>query len=390
MTQDAADLPRVAELHRTAMDLADQAAAAKRAGDEASFMDRTREALEKETLAADLVAEWLDLEPTRSVLHRSAATLAFECGEARRAEQLVGRALAGQPPLEIASELRDLLETIAFHRHLVVRGVALQRGELQMSLAGLSVASGLTRSDMFVTRVKDFETLVYRTAERRLGKPFREAGRRIKKLAEELQLYISVPREGSFAVTFRIGQSMQLPLPFPGADFAGELIDDLLDGLELVNGGNLDRLSEHIRDESYFRNFVGLARSIAPDGEDVRLVGFTAPAARGERLVAMSRARTDIPTSASVSASAVAVLSSGTVDDTAATIVEVRGVLLEADATSRKEGRICVVANGREQSIRVPRGMMSDVVRPWFEEEVVVRARRDGNAFVLETIDGAT
>ncbi|WP_277883666.1 hypothetical protein [Nostoc sp. FACHB-133] len=37
-----------------------------------------------------------------SVLHRGAATLAVECSELREAEKLIGRALAGNPPSDIA------------------------------------------------------------------------------------------------------------------------------------------------------------------------------------------------------------------------------------------------------------------------------------------------
>jgi hypothetical protein len=43
------------------------------------------------------------------VLHRSAASLAVECFQLREAERLIGRALAGNPPPDIADELRDLL-----------------------------------------------------------------------------------------------------------------------------------------------------------------------------------------------------------------------------------------------------------------------------------------
>jgi hypothetical protein len=54
----------------------------------------------------------LSAEPTRSVLHRSAAALAVECGEAREAERLIAVALAGNPPEEIAEELRDLWQEL--------------------------------------------------------------------------------------------------------------------------------------------------------------------------------------------------------------------------------------------------------------------------------------
>jgi len=110
---------------------------------------------------------------------------------------LIAGALAGNPPTELAEELRDLLEDVYFHRHLKVRGVALAPGEFQMMLEGNAVGFGIARSDAFVQRVKDLETLLYRTAERRSGLAFREAGRRFKDLAQSLELYLSVPRAAS-------------------------------------------------------------------------------------------------------------------------------------------------------------------------------------------------
>jgi len=50
-----------------------------------------------------------DIEPTRSILHRSAATLAVQCGEYEAAQRLIYRALAGNPPSDIEAELKDLL-----------------------------------------------------------------------------------------------------------------------------------------------------------------------------------------------------------------------------------------------------------------------------------------
>ena len=91
------------------MELVDQAVLARQAGEMGKVSELAQAAFEKERAAADLVAGQLELEPTRSVLHRSAATLAVECGKLRDAERLIGRALAGNPPDDIADELRDLL-----------------------------------------------------------------------------------------------------------------------------------------------------------------------------------------------------------------------------------------------------------------------------------------
>lgn len=96
-------------LHQSAMELVDQAVLARQRGETEAALTLTREAFAKERAAADQVADQWDLEPTRSVLHRSAATLAVECHQLRDAERLIGRALAGNPPADIADELRDLL-----------------------------------------------------------------------------------------------------------------------------------------------------------------------------------------------------------------------------------------------------------------------------------------
>ena len=55
--------------------------------------------------------------------------------------------LAGDPPEEIAEELRDLLEKVNFHRHLEVRGISLGPDEIQMSIAGRSIGLGIAPSE---------------------------------------------------------------------------------------------------------------------------------------------------------------------------------------------------------------------------------------------------
>ena len=83
----------------------------------------TRQAFEKEQEAAALIAHQLDAEPTRSILHRSAATLAIDCGEIKAAERLIATALSGNPPEEIASELKDLFIQINLRPYLERRGI---------------------------------------------------------------------------------------------------------------------------------------------------------------------------------------------------------------------------------------------------------------------------
>ncbi|MCP6757701.1 MAG: hypothetical protein NHB32_02765 [Fischerella sp. CENA71] len=109
---------QIKELHNQAMDLAEAAFLAKLQGNLEQSNQLTRQAFEKETQAAALIANQIDAEPTRSVLHRSAASLAIECEDYQTAERLIVTALSGNPPQEIMAELKDLFIQINLRPYL--------------------------------------------------------------------------------------------------------------------------------------------------------------------------------------------------------------------------------------------------------------------------------
>lgn len=99
-------------LHDAAMLLADEAHEAGRRGEQARFEELSREAFQQEKEAANLLLHLTKAEPTRSVLFRSAAQLALDCHEFKEAEKLVNAALWGNPPTELALELREMSRQI--------------------------------------------------------------------------------------------------------------------------------------------------------------------------------------------------------------------------------------------------------------------------------------
>jgi hypothetical protein len=84
-----------------------------------------RSAFEQESAAAELTLNLEDAEPKRSILHRSAAALAIDCGELQAAERLITRALAGNPPSAIATELKDLFIQINLPQYYERQGLSL-------------------------------------------------------------------------------------------------------------------------------------------------------------------------------------------------------------------------------------------------------------------------
>ena len=99
-------MSQVRERHRKAMSLLDEANVARMRGDSKQSRALGRQAFETEREAAELLTETHEHEPTRSILFRSAATLALDCGEYREAERLATLGLMGNPPEAIALELR--------------------------------------------------------------------------------------------------------------------------------------------------------------------------------------------------------------------------------------------------------------------------------------------
>jgi hypothetical protein len=124
-------MSQIHELHQQAMNLAEAAAVARLRGALEQAEQFTRQSFEQETHAASLTANTLDAEPTRSVLHRSAASLVIECGELQAAERLIATALSGNPPPEIAEELKDLFIQINLGQYLKRQGIQIDINEMR-------------------------------------------------------------------------------------------------------------------------------------------------------------------------------------------------------------------------------------------------------------------
>jgi len=110
------------ELHQKAMSMADEAFYAKQRHDLHDAQAKYLAAFEYEKAAAMLLVNEHGQEPTRSVLFRSAAclllNLPFQTDEHfRQAERMVAYGLSGNPPEEIAEELRSAWRELMAYFH---------------------------------------------------------------------------------------------------------------------------------------------------------------------------------------------------------------------------------------------------------------------------------
>ncbi len=366
------------EFHLKAMEIAEEGIIARLKGDMDTALKKLKEAYEIEKKAVDIVMPMFDNEPTRSIMTRSAAALAMDCGEFREAEKMTAIGLMGNPPLEIAEEMRNIYEQVNFKRHMELKGITLDGNEIQLSLAGPEISKGLAGSEELLKRLDAIEKITLRTAERKSGLPFREKGSTSKEIRENFKSFVSIPRAASFAVTIRFGRPLtQKPL-FSKFGTTENIIDDIMHNLELINTRKEKKLKEEIKDENYYTNLLGFSRVLAPDGERIKLVGLTVCRDGKENHLALSRAKEKIDISPT----------SEEVHEEKYEKKTVTGTLTYADAQKKKIKLI--EENGKSHSIIVPSGL-SDIVKPYWEESVIItgKVRKNKNLIYLEFVEKA-
>lgn len=101
----------IQETHRRAIILAKEAEEYFENDDFEKYHISIKEAFKLEKRAADALRERYESEPTRSVLYRSAAALAYKCGNYADSIDLIIEALKGNPYNEIRLELLELLKS---------------------------------------------------------------------------------------------------------------------------------------------------------------------------------------------------------------------------------------------------------------------------------------
>jgi hypothetical protein len=101
------------EMHDKAMEYSGLAGLAKIRGNHDESVRLYQQAFDMEQYVALQVAK-TTLEPSRSVLLRSAASLAYICGRYDDAIRLIATALEGKPPAEIVAELHEVWDNV-FH-----------------------------------------------------------------------------------------------------------------------------------------------------------------------------------------------------------------------------------------------------------------------------------
>ena len=383
-------MPTRHDLHPKAMDLAELAFRHQRKGDNAKAKKYFREALDLECRAAFLLRPSKNSEPSRSILFRSAASLAYNAQDYVLGYCLVAHGLSGFPPPEIEEELKNLYEDINFMRHLSLKGLELEERQWLMSLSGNAIGYGTAMFEAFFSRAEKVSTIFYRTVERILNVPYRTVASVSKEIKDQYGLFIQPFEARSFAVTFQIGRpNPQFPMfpkeePKPRVD-PSVVVDEIFKCFEVLESQDPTALKEIIKHEMYYENFVALAKQIAPDGDDVTLVGFNTIQNGKERPIALRRNRQQLRETINK-------IEEKQADKKGLIKQTYKGILRFANSPTSNSAKFGTVKlrdreSGIEHTIRVPIAIMKDVVQPYYEEYVTILVHEEGERKVLEEIN---
>jgi len=193
-----------------------------------------------------------------------------------------------------------------------------------------------------------------------------------------LGFFVAVPRAASFAVTIRLGDRNQLVLP--GTTFAEQVINEMFECLALFNAPAFELLRSRIDNQTYYVNFIGLARNIAPDGDKIRTVGITT-FHEGEEKRIFLQPREKAPLAIGVGDSRGRLRRRR--------ITQITGTLLFADKIGDKREIRIVDENGIAHRVHVPEGLMDDIVKPMWDSKVIITGLQKGKLLEMQDIQSA-
>ncbi len=245
-----------------------------------------------------------DVEPTRSILIRSATALAIEADFPIEALRMGSQFYSGSYSLSTEVELISLLDIARFKRKQQIDSLSSKVGTLSIRYSGPSVGKGVIETDLLEEKSKYFREIIRRESERISGRNFRTKGRPFKE-AKVIQINTLLAKVGSYVEVFEISVDNSVTLfgDSPHQEFAYTVMSSMSKFLNWAQEGNSIELKNYLNydhDESaksYYIFYVSLLKSLKPTGK--RLTGIemdytpnshAKPAAKGS-IDSLSKAR---------------------------------------------------------------------------------------------------
>jgi hypothetical protein len=215
-----------------------------------------------------------DKPRTLGVIAVSAAALWYKSRRYEESEQVVLRALAhpSLPPFA-KSELRTILQAIWVEDAKTEAGVKFLPGQVMVSIKGGDVVTGGAPLDLVVDKVKNIQSIFYRTVEQMRGAPLRRRGPPPTELQESCRpgLFQAPPGSYQFCVVVQEPNQKDLFKEDVSPDLLVERFLQIVDASISDNAAQLDAL---VPETDYQMAFRRLAQSLSPKGNAYREVSI--------------------------------------------------------------------------------------------------------------------
>lgn len=345
----------VRDLHTKAMELAQQAILARSQGNIPRSLDFASHACDLEEQAAKMIPLAPESEPTRSILFRSAASLAYQARDFLKAHRLVIEGLSGYPTAQTQQELSNLFDQVRFEQQLSERDAVIDSHSLELTLRGNAVGDGVIPYSEFVKRMERTKSLIDKTAQRLAHRTYQRSGR------SPFVPLLEAPRAGSFIITLRLEtqDQQQLPLFFD----ASQVIDEVIAGIEFVNNGNEQALRDLTQSDAYYNHFLSMTQDMAPDGKKISFVAFTSP----NRSATLSKTQKEI---------LITTKSEPSTTERELVPLSIEGLLNFASSKTEQEVMGLTTRENIEYTIVVKEGM-DEYVRAYYKQFITVNGLAD-------------
>jgi hypothetical protein len=369
------------EHHSLSEKLATEAEMARRAGETSRAEDFYKQAAGQEAAALAALAE--DRHRTRGITAVSAVALWYKAHDYPAAEQLAHYCLAvARLPSFATAQLRDLLELVWAADAAEKAGVKFVTGDVLVSVRGGQVIHGGAPLDLIVQKVSGIQTVLFRTVEMLLARPFRQRGGPPADIQSMFRPWLFQAPAGSYQFAVRMEEPKQKELFDIGRPRVESVTETFFKVLKATSTNPQEELPTVVPDRQYREAFLNLSRNLAPTGKTFdRLEVRDASAPKEPIVTFFSTARQDLN-------AALRELKPRAPSEQGEQLT-VRGILralhldkdwLEVTSSDDRSGQEHIRISGAND-------VLDDVVGPMVNKKVVVTAIRRGSKTLYRDIE---
>lgn len=370
------------EHHSLSERLASEAEMARRAGETSRAEDLYRQAAEEEAAAFKALGD--DRQRTRGITAVSAVALWYKGHDYSAAEQLAHHCLAvTRLPQFATAQLRDLLQVIWTADAAEKAGVRFVTGDVLVSVRGGQVIHGGAPLDLIVQKVEGIQTVLFRTVEMLLARPFRKRGGPPADIQSMFRPWLFQAPAGSYQFAVRMEEPEQRELWDVGRPKVERVTETFFKVLRATSANPEEELPAVVPDTQYREAFLNLSRNLAPTGKTFERLEVRDASTPKEPIVTfVSTARQDL------NAALRKLRARAATDEGEQVVIHgvLRGLHLDKDwleVTTADQ----LFGQGEHVRILEAGDALDDVVGPMVNKRVVVTAVHRGSKIVYRDIE---